>query len=406
MDFIGGGIRSSQLKQALSELGVHVQDAEVVNIKLDSGPGRVAEARCGWACLHFRTQEEATDALTGLQSVYMVTDSSPVPRPVLVHWPYWQHRPWGLRGSPFAGHVPDIPTLAHFAQANSLEYELALEWRRLQWTLRDAKLELQKDHTAELAAVMADYKEAVAASKQAAAAGQADAGSKPAEAPTAAPPPPRMSACLWLRGLPDSVSQEVLKRAFAQWLDAPQPLLIEDPATLQARGHAVVRMNSSRHAKQLEDDISTMVFLLGGTPRPVEAATACPGPPSGSLRVYDDALRQTFGSDDHKPLRSVRLVQIEVARSAEEECALRLRAIMERHTLDRAHLRKLANEYRGELHGRHEERIDEEFRKLISLRKMNKQLAGRINQANNNRRKQAPIKLPTRYHRTLGLHVI
>ena len=46
---------------------------------------------------------------------------------------------------------------SHFVQPNSIEFGPALEWRRLQAAVRDAKRQLRNDHAANLSQLMRAY---------------------------------------------------------------------------------------------------------------------------------------------------------------------------------------------------------------------------------------------------------
>lgn len=65
-----------------------------------------------------------------LEKLYVKTESSPIPRPLLAHYPKKTGATmWECIG---LGHVPDVYVCSHFAQPNSIEYEPALKWRRLE----------------------------------------------------------------------------------------------------------------------------------------------------------------------------------------------------------------------------------------------------------------------------------
>lgn len=68
-----------------------------------------------------------------------------------------------------------------------------------------------------------------------------------------------------------------LKLTFEQWTGSPAARLIKDAATNQPTGHALVALSSPEHASFLAKDMSEMIFMYAGAPRPLEAKVAIPG---------------------------------------------------------------------------------------------------------------------------------
>ena len=68
-----------------------------------------------------------------------------------------------------------------------------------------------------------------------------------------------------------------MKLTFEQWTGSPAAQLIKDAATNQPTGHALVALSSPEHASFLARDMSEMVFMYAGAPRPLEAKVAIPG---------------------------------------------------------------------------------------------------------------------------------
>lgn len=88
-----------------------------------------------------------------LNHMYMATDASPFPRPIMCHWP----RRWprlGLEASPILGHVKDLPVSPHFCQPNSIEFDEALQWRRLRAVEQKLKQETNEEHILQLTEVL------------------------------------------------------------------------------------------------------------------------------------------------------------------------------------------------------------------------------------------------------------
>ena len=79
---------------------------------------------------------------------------------------------------------------------------------------------------------------------------------------------------------------------------AAQVELVHDPVTRLPTGRAVAWMECASRAADLVNNLNDMVFLLAGTPRPLRAARATPGPAAGLQSVYDRALRAVVGTDD------------------------------------------------------------------------------------------------------------
>ena len=83
-----------------------------------------------------------------------------------------------------------------------------------------------------------------------------------------------------------------MKLTFEQWTSSPAARLIKDAATNQPTGHALVALSSPEHASFLARDMSEMVFMYAGAPRPLEAKVAIPGKPSPAVQAK--AIEQCF----------------------------------------------------------------------------------------------------------------
>jgi RNA recognition motif-containing protein len=86
------------------------------------------------------------------------------------------------------------------------------------------------------------------------------------------PPPPTgaASACLWLRGVAPSVHERQLVAAFQQFGLVQRVTKVRDPITRTHTGHAVVQFESAERAARVAENLEQRVFVLGGTPRPLQ----------------------------------------------------------------------------------------------------------------------------------------
>ncbi len=85
---------------------------------------------------------------------------------------------------------------------------------------------------------------------------------------------------MWIGLLIHACGGQILKEletTFDQWTASPKARLLKDPASKRPMGHALVSLSNPRHAQYLETDISDMVFMYGGAPRPLQARVAIPG---------------------------------------------------------------------------------------------------------------------------------
>jgi hypothetical protein len=94
-----------------------------------------------------------------LNKLYLKAENRPVPRPLLAHHPRKEFSP-----DAYKGNVAGLKITAHFAQPNSIEWEPALEWRRLTWAYDKTKADRRKEHVNQLASLMRQYVEVCPAS--------------------------------------------------------------------------------------------------------------------------------------------------------------------------------------------------------------------------------------------------
>lgn len=86
-----------------------------------------------------------------LAGAYMMTPHSPLPRPLLAHWPRQQPGDGtAAAAGNIPGHVLDLLVSPHFSQPNALEFDHALQWRTLQRQASAAQHELQTSHQDQL----------------------------------------------------------------------------------------------------------------------------------------------------------------------------------------------------------------------------------------------------------------
>ena len=89
-----------------------------------------------------------------LEHMYIKTQHSPIPRPIMPHWPRrWHGQAGGGRLSTL-GHVDDLLVSAHFSQPNSAEFDNALRWRTLRTQHAFLKYDLHREHAVQLKTLM------------------------------------------------------------------------------------------------------------------------------------------------------------------------------------------------------------------------------------------------------------
>lgn len=289
MDNLPPSMRSEDLGALLEQLGVeHVQCAEVATVELDSGP-----LSLGYGVVTF--EPEVQPDLDRLRSACILTPACPVPRPLLVHPPRLASGyPWGSRPD-MPGHLQLLhPVNAHFVQPNSIEFEMALEWRQLLRQCQEAKERLLQLHVQELADVLSTCEQDPSSGSMLDGLGHstADRWQQEQQQQQVA------SRCVWLKDVPPAVTtREQLTLIFEQFGYPQRVDILRDPVTGKPNGHVVVWMQSAEAAAGVAANLQEMVFVPAATPRPLAAEVATPAA-AGSRRVYDAALRRVFGGDD------------------------------------------------------------------------------------------------------------
>jgi hypothetical protein len=106
-------------------------------------PLDVGDRHGGYAVLRFASAGDAQREYDKLHSLCIRTPTCPIPRPLVIRRPRVREGyAWGLEAR-LPGHFPlDFQANQHFVQPNSLEYDLAIEWRQALGQLAVAKQEL------------------------------------------------------------------------------------------------------------------------------------------------------------------------------------------------------------------------------------------------------------------------
>ncbi|KAK9808571.1 hypothetical protein WJX73_010288 [Symbiochloris irregularis] len=399
IDFIGCGVSLAQLLGSLSALVPDLLACETVKQQLEP---HVGQSRAGWAVLTFRHHKDAVEAYQKLRHIYWKTDTCPIPRPLLVHWP--RKRPH-LSADPAVevyGYVSDLEVPPHFAQPNSIEYVPAIQWRHHLQSQATATRLLHRQHIQELSDIMAQYVEDADLPCKPGTHSQCQPYNSPTCSSPSSPhatqeasiavsdesvPAPALtpengearetgevkgSSFLWLKGVSKCalLEAQVFENAFEQW-GVVEVRKLQDPALGEYSGHVLIRLRTPAQAECVNADLSQMVYLLGGTPRLVTSRVARPGMPEMCRQnVYDSALGRVFRGQDHGKPEGDRLTLVSLPRPStlEELYAVRLRARLEHQDIELAEVRSLGRQTERRLSAKHEACIDAEMRKFIELR--------------------------------------
>eukprot|EP00884_Botryococcus_braunii_P003515 jgi/Botrbrau1/13164/Bobra.242_1s0002.1 len=278
-----GNITQGELERGLQNIIPEIQRVKLVTVNL----GEDSIWRAGWAVV-YTDPKAAPRVLEKLNTLYVKSSDCPLPRPLFAHFPW---KDYNVRN--YLGHVEGVGFAPHFAQPNSIEYEPALEWRRHEEVHLCSKKMSRERHIEDLEKLMHLMK--------------ADSSSSVKDDGVSSVSPP-FSTCLWLRGLnPISFQvKELLKDSFVQWgVVSAEPL--RDPVTGQLTGQAIVQFRDHAQAYNVCRDLQDMVYIMGSTPRPVQALLADPGGPTGNQAVFDKAFLRVLAAPLLRPLIPRRL---------------------------------------------------------------------------------------------------
>lgn len=305
----------------------------------------------GYAVLCFATPAAAEIAEPVLRQLCVQSRTCDIPRPLIPRRPWLKKDyPWG-RHPQLPGHLPiDQSVTPHFVQPSSIEFELAMDWRVLEKAASIARGRVHAEHAGEIANAFLTYL-------------REKGKQSPAIADAALQiPPPRgataPSACLWLQGVSGNLTINAIKEAFAQFGYPQKVDILRDKVTGQVNGSAIVRMESAERAFHVAQNMQDMVFVLGGSPRPLAVEVAEAGGPRGSQSTYDRALCGVFGQYDDGPAghaagASVEFVKVPVEPPVdaplEHRVAVYLRAVLENHRLEQDEARQVVREARSKL---------------------------------------------------------
>ena len=273
IDFIGQ-LSEQNLKSGLSKVvsGIAV-------VKTYGGLCHTAncEKWCkGWGAIHFESEEYAQQARMKLSDLYIYRESCGLDLPFLVH-------PVEIEDTMCnhtAGHIY-VSSGVHFMQPNSLEFDLAIRWRCLDYQKRYCKQELMKTHIDRYESILQDYKEIKKWKNSSMCQQSTD-----------------VSRYIILRDCKCS-SATGIESCFKQWLDRPKAHLIQDIIAPEddmflCNGFVKTRLKTPEHAKMVCKDIEEMMITLNG-PRPLKAHLIQPGMMQGYLSTLETALQNILG---------------------------------------------------------------------------------------------------------------
>jgi hypothetical protein len=384
--------------------------AEVASVPLESGV-----SHGGYAIVVFASQADAERGSHVLKQLCVSSPGLPFPRPLLLRRPRVTSGSSSCPGGELPGHfqLRGVSTTPHFAQPNSIEFEMAIEWRAVLEQCRAARDKLHADQAFELALLLAKHLPAEQQVERSPSKGCTNpnspattmkrkrssshgGGGKHDDAPKDVAlmrdvrrevPPPWIdegaggppSRSVWVSGVSPRIKQEDLKEAFMQFGMLERVVVVRDKVTGDHAGHAVLTFDHADRAAMVAQNLQEMVFLAGGTPRPLSADVARPGPPRGSQSVFDRALRAVFRPwDDHNKQTSAMSVPFELVQISdqaaqdpkavpEHRIAAEVRSLMERFIVQNDEAAKLVKQERALLVEKHENFYEQEREKLSRL---------------------------------------
>ena len=334
----------------------------------------------GYVVIHFSTPEFAEKAEPVLRQLCIRSSACGIPRPLILRRPWLtKDYPWGKKDS-LPGHLPlqvQEPPPPHYAQPNTVEFEMAVHWTQLERAISTARNTLYKEQAYELAKVMSQY---LLKQQQGNYKGEIDERALHAPPPSLVPLSSSSSASsfasrgtsfLWIRGVSPTLKVETLKGAFAQHGYPQKAEMLRDKVTKQVNGTAIIQMESVDRATKVARNMQDMEYMLGGSPRPLQVELAKPGGPRGSQSVFDRALRAVVGKHDFEPttLQLIRIpAVIKETASLENRAAGCLRELMTTHRTEQDAARQVAREARAELAKEQVEQFSMESEKMNRLK--------------------------------------
>lgn len=351
IDNLGWAFDKSQL---ITELKQHLSG--VKSITLASTSIRGVSIHFGYGCIEFESFNDAVAGMQKLDSLYLDCPGSPFPRPILSHFPEWQMNVWGKGEMP--GYIFDTRISPHYCQKNTIEMQVALEWKHLQKSLKLAKTRLCDIFVRRISEILLRHK---SASKQ-------DMMSAFHEADYQLP---KMSILVY-KGVSIQLKNETV-RDLMEMSDQCAITRAQCPVTGLDKGCVFVDITDHAKAASIVDDMDKYLFCLGRAPRPSEVELLRFGPPAGFEGVFDRAVESTFNVKmeylKQASFTSSHVVDISQWKNEKKKCCEEIRSLMESMQPIRFAWKVESNANRVDLHERQEEWIQNEVRKLEKLEK-------------------------------------
>ena len=343
--------------QIRTELKQHLRGVEAIrfgttvieNFSLHSGHG----------CIEFDCIENAVKGMLQLDNLYMDSPGLPVPRPILSHFPEWEVCERGEED--IAGYILDHGVSPHFCQPNTLEYDVALEWRLLQRGLSTSKKRLcdafGKQLSAELSKVKYDIDVELLQSAY--------------KDPSSIPARVRTLVC---RGVSTQIRDEQIRTAIETADQCGNIRRVCCPVTGRETGTVFVETSSPLRAESVAVDMQRFLFILGRSPRPAIVGLAKFGPSCGFEGIFDRAVESVFGVKMHLIIRSkaaaCHVVHIRAWNNEKGRCSERIREILNDMMEYRVKWKLESYEHQKDLEVRQKEWMDREMTKLQKLEKV------------------------------------
>ncbi len=356
-------------KVCISNLGSTFDDAQLANeltqhlsgvdaVRFAKVPIESLTLRTGHGCIEFDSFESAIKGMLQLETLYLDCPGSPLPRPILSHFPQRLEPLWGKNDLP--GYILDHGVPPHFCQPNTFEYDVALEWRQMQKWLALSKKRLCDVYVKSICKELIEYKSHV------------DIAALEAVFQTPVQLP--KSRTVVFKGVSTELKNEQIRNAVEVADYCGNIRRLECPVTGQESSTAFVEISSAERAASFAEDMKNFLFIMGRSPRPAEADIFRFGPPRGFEGIFDRAIESVFclKMREMDPALYSKTHVIDLSSCTEEKkkrCA-KIRRILDGMMAMRGDWKLESYAFQQDLHVRQKDWIDREMKKLEKLERV------------------------------------
>lgn len=350
---LGFAFNADVIQQELKRHLLGVQSIEFGHVILESKP-----FYAGHGCITFDSIENAVKGMVKLDNLCLDVPGMPIPRPIMSFFPMFEDVPWKEGDIP--GYVFEYGLSPHFCQSNTLEYDVALEWKHLQKCLAHSKKTVTNVTVKQMLHYLKRCKN--------------EENRNELEAAMKNEPTKAESRSVVCKGVSTMLDIDQIRMAVEISDQCDNIRRVICPVTGKPTGTVFIEVGSTLRAKSIVEDTESFMFILGASPRPVEAELVRFGPSKGFEGVLDRAIEMVmevdFSQVEPSHFMKGHVVEAHSFEKEKKELMDQIRKVLDEMLMNRFAWKMESMDQQKALHTRQKDWIESELKKLEKLERV------------------------------------